>query len=99
MKVDLSNALFNLEKSKYSTNKTDKENLEDKKLKELTDQFEAFFIKKILDISMPKDNSLFPKDPGEKIYQSMYNDAMASQLSGGFGFSQLLYNFLQENKN
>ncbi len=99
MKADLSNALFNLEKAKYSLNKSEKKDLQDRRLKELTDQFEAFFIKKILDISMPKNNALFPKDPGEKIYRSMYNDAVANRLSGNFGFSQLLYNFLKENKS
>ncbi len=70
---------------------------DDKKLREQTDNFEAFMIKKILDISLKRENSLFGKDPGDKIYNSMYNDTMSKALSGGLGYSQLLFDFLKEN--
>lgn len=65
-------------------------------LKEQTDAFEAFLIKEILDIAIKPDNPLFPKDAGNKIYSSMYNDTMSRALSGSMGFSELLYNFLLE---
>ncbi len=68
----------------------------DTKLKEQTDRFEALFIKKVLDISIKTDNSLFPKGAGDEIYRSMYNDTMSNQLSGKFGFSELLFNFLKQ---
>ncbi len=68
----------------------------DAKLKEQTDKFEAFFIKKLLDISLKNDNQLFEKDAGSKIYNSMYNDAMSNALTGKFGFSELLFDFLKE---
>ncbi len=71
---------------------------DDEKLKEQTDKFEAFFIKKILDISLKNENKLFEKDAGDKIYNSMYNDTMSNSLSGGFGFSQLLFDFLKEKR-
>jgi len=45
----------------------------DTKLKEQTNKFEAFFIKKI----------------------SMYDDTMSNKLSGHFGFSELLFNYLK----
>lgn len=67
----------------------------DAKLKEQTDKFEAFFIKKVLDISIKSDHSLFPKGAGDEIYRSMYNDAMSDKLSGRFGFSELLFDFLK----
>lgn len=70
----------------------------DAKLKEQTDKFEAFFIKKLLDISLKNDNKLFEKDAGDKIYNSMYNDAMSNSLTGKFGFSQLLFDFLKEGR-
>ena len=73
------------------------ENMDNKKLKEVTDKFEAFFIKKILDVSLKHDNSLYSKDAGDKIYNSMYNDAMSSAMGGKFGFSQMLYDFLKES--
>ncbi len=93
MQIDSFSALQNLEKAKYDISK----NVDNNKLKEQTDKFEAFLLKKILDISMPKENKLFPKDAGDKIYKSMYNDAISLSISGKFGFSELLYNFLQEN--
>ncbi len=68
----------------------------DKKLKEQTDKFEAFFIKKILDVSMKNDNSLYGKDAGDKIYHSMYNDAVSNAMGGKFGFSQMLFDFLKQ---
>lgn len=73
---------------------SDKE--EDKALKEQTDAFEAFFVKQILDLSLKTQNSLFGKDASDEIYSSMYNDTMSKALSGGLGFSKLLYDFLKE---
>ncbi|MBQ8820661.1 rod-binding protein [Campylobacter sp.] len=70
--------------------------VDDVALKEQTDAFEAFLVKEVLDIALKNENPLFPEDPGDKIYNSMYNDAMSRALSGGFGFSQMLYDFLKE---
>ncbi|HIP47271.1 MAG TPA: rod-binding protein [Campylobacterales bacterium] len=67
------------------------------KLREQTDAFEAFLLKQVLDISLKNENKLFGKDPGDKIYQSMYNDTMSKSLSGGMGFSEILFNYLKEN--
>lgn len=93
MKVDNSLALMHAQIDKNSIEaKADN----DKALKEQTDKFEAFFIKKVLDISLKNENTLFPKDAGDKIYNSMYNDAMSNSLSGSFGFSELLFNFLKQ---
>jgi Rod binding domain-containing protein len=69
----------------------------DEKLREQTDAFESFLLKKILDIAIKKDeNSIFGKDAGDKIYNSMYNDTMSKALGGGMGFSEMLFNFLKE---
>ena len=69
----------------------------DAKLREQTDAFESFLLKQVLDISLKSENKLFGKDAGDKIYQSMYNDTMSKSLSGGLGFSELLFNYLKEN--
>lgn len=69
----------------------------DKALREQTDAFEAFLVKTVLDISMKDKASIFGKDASDDIYSSMYNDTMSKALSGGMGFSQLLYDFLKEN--
>ncbi|QCD52443.1 rod-binding protein [Campylobacter sp. RM16192] len=76
------------------TNRSKSEN--DKLLKEQTDAFEAFLVKSVLDIALKDENPLFPKDAGDKIYSSMYNDTMSRALSGNLGFSELLFNFLKE---
>jgi Rod binding domain-containing protein len=91
MKIDNYSALMSLN-SVPNIIKTDN----DTKLKEQTDKFEAFFIKKILDVSIKSNNMLFPKSAGEDIYNSMYNDAMSNKLSGHFGFSELLFNYLKK---
>ena len=93
MKIDNSLATISAFDPK-KISKTD----DDIKLKEQTDNFEAFMIKSILDISLKRENSLFGKDAGDKIYNSMYNDTMSKAMSGGMGYSELLFNFLKENQ-
>ncbi len=72
----------------------------DKLLREQTDAFEAFFLKQVLDIAINSENQseLFPKDAGDKIYKSMYNDTMSQALSGGLGISELLFNYIKEGR-
>ena len=82
----------------YTPQSIKTENSTDVRLKEQTDKFEAFFIKKVLDISLKNDNKLFEKDAGDKIYNSMYNDAMSDSLTGKFGFSEMLFDFLKEGR-
>jgi len=69
------------------------------KLKEQTDAFEAIILKMLLDKAISTDNALLPKDPGREIYQSMMNDERSKQLSGSFGYSELLFNYLVEKKS
>lgn len=68
------------------------------KLKVQTDQFESLVVKLMLDLSMKESkNSLFGEATGSKIYSSMYHDALSKELAGGFGYSELLFNFLKKN--
>ncbi|MDR2153378.1 MAG: rod-binding protein [Helicobacteraceae bacterium] len=64
-------------------------------LKEQTDNFEALLLKQTLDIAMSGDDPLFGKSAGSEIYRSLYHETLASALSGSFGYSELLFNFLQ----
>lgn len=93
MNIDNSVALFN---AAYQAPKT--EATTDKMLKEQTDQFEAYFLKQVLDIAMKNESGLFPKDAGDKIYKSMYNDTMSTALSGGLGLSQMIFDYLKEGR-
>ncbi|EPA8098841.1 hypothetical protein ACQ67T_001057 [Campylobacter coli] len=81
---------------KINNNEITTKTKEDEALKEQTDAFEAFFLKQVLDVSLKTQNSLFGKDASDEIYSSMYNDTMSKALSGGMGFSKLLYDFLKE---
>lgn len=72
--------------------KTDDDSL----LREKTDAFEALIVKNMLDIALKTDDSLFPKAPGHDIYQSMYKETLSQSLSGSFGFSELLFNYLKD---
>jgi Rod binding domain-containing protein len=71
-------------------------NVDDKALREQTDAFEAVFIKMLMDTAAKDEKNLFSdqKDPGDKIYKSMYRDELSKVSAGGFGFSQMLYDYL-----
>jgi len=71
---------------------------DDLKLREQTDNFESVLIKTLLDTSMKDSNDFFGKDPGDKIYQSMYRQELSKASAGSFGFSQMLFDFLKENR-
>lgn len=69
---------------------------DDAKLREQTDAFESVILKMLMDDAMKDEKNLFTQanDPGDKIYKSMYREELAKASAGGFGFSQMLYDFL-----
>lgn len=99
MQID-SNNLYN--KDIFQTNKFDSitsnslENLEDKKLREVSNEFEAFFLNQILETSL-KNTSVAGESTGSDIIKGMYLQAVADSSSGTFGISDMLYNFLSQN--
>lgn len=72
---------------------------EDSKLREQTDNFEALILKIMLQDAIKNDDALYPKQAGSDIYHSMYIDQLSDELSGSFGYSELLFNFLKEQQN
>ena len=94
MNVDTSSALYSAQAKVPTINK----DVDDKALRAQTDKFEALLLKTLLDTSMKDEDPLYGKSPGDKIYKSMYRDQVAEQSSGGFGLSELLFNFLKENR-
>ncbi|GMB94946.1 Hypothetical protein NHP21011_10400 [Helicobacter heilmannii] len=72
--------------------------LEDQQLKAQTDAFESLLLKFMLDTALKLDNPLYPKQAGSEIYQSMYKESLSNELSGHFGYSELLFNFLKEQE-
>ncbi|MGE4420219.1 MAG: rod-binding protein [Sulfurimonas sp.] len=71
---------------------------DDVKLREQTDAFESVILKMLMDDAMKDEKNLFSEanDPGDKIYKSMYREELAKASAGGFGFSQMLYDFLSQ---
>lgn len=71
---------------------------EDKELRKQTDAFEAVIVKMLMDNAAKNDKDLFSsqKDPGDKIYKSMYRDELSKASAGSFGFSQMLYEYLSD---
>ncbi len=67
-------------------------------LRAQTDAFESVIIKMMMDNAMKDEKNLFSdqKDPGDKIYKSMYRDELSKASAGSFGFSQMLYDYLSE---
>ena len=74
---------------------------EDAALRKQTDAFEAVIIKMMMDNAMKGSKDLFSsqKDPGEKIYKSMYRDELSKASAGSFGFSQMLYDYLSRKNS
>ena len=69
---------------------------EDEDLRKQTDAFESVILKMLMDNAMKDEKNLFSEqnDPGDKIYKSMYRDELSKVSAGGFGFSQMLYDYL-----
>lgn len=101
MNIDTSMAMMNFYNTKE--NSIAKARLEEQKtdaaLREQTDQFESILLKFMLEKAIKNDDTLYPKQPGSDIYHSMYIDQLSQELSGGFGYSELLFNFLKEQQN
>ncbi len=76
-------------------------NVEDAKLREQTDAFESIIIKMLMDNAMQEEKNIFSEanDPGDKIYKSMYREELAKASAGGFGFSEMLYDFLSQKRS
>jgi len=71
---------------------------EDSELRAQTDAFESVILKMLMDNAMKDEKNLFSQqnDPGDKIYKSMYRDELSKASAGGFGFSQMLYDYLSQ---
>jgi len=74
------------------------EKAENAELRQQTDAFESIIVKMIMDNAAKNEKNLFSEqnDPGDKIYKSMYRDELSKASAGGFGFSQMLYDYLSQ---
>lgn len=95
-----SNNLYNkdiLQANKFENlNSNNLSNVEDTKLREVSNQFESFFLNQILETSL-KTASIAGEEAGSDIIKSMYLQSIADSSSGSFGISDMLYQFLSQN--
>lgn len=75
----------------------DSSKLEYDSLRKVSNDFEAFFMKQLLDISL-KDSTFAGQGSGSDIIKGMYTDTISRQSAGTLGISDMLYNFLSERK-
>jgi flagellar protein FlgJ len=68
-----------------------------KKLKQNCDAFESEILNFFLKKALKEESKLFPQSPGEKIYKSMQIEQISKQISGNFGYSELLFNYLKKS--
>ena len=69
--------------------------MENDELRKVSNDFESFFMKQMLDISL-KSTKIAGEQAGSDIIQGMYTDALSQQSSGTLGISDMLYRFLSE---
>lgn len=69
---------------------------EDKALRQVSNDFESFFLNQILDISL-RDTAVAGEGTGADIIKSMYLQTIADNSTGTFGISDMLYDFLSQN--
>lgn len=94
--MDISNSvdINSINQKKYENINT--ENLKDDKLKAVCDDFEAFFLKQMMDVSL-KSSTIAGEEAGSDIIKGMYTESISNQAAGGMGISNILYEFLTRN--
>lgn len=74
------------------------ENLEEAQLKKVSDEFESFFLKQIMDISL-KSTKVAGEGAGSDIIKGMYTQAVSDSSAGSLGISSMLFEFLSRNNS
>ncbi len=74
----------------------DSSKLEDDALRKVSNDFEAFFMQQLLDISL-KNTNIAGEGSGSDIIKGMYTEAISKQSVGTVGISDMLYNFLTQD--
>lgn len=94
--IDITNSvdINSINQKKYENINT--ENLKDDKLKAVCDDFEAFFLKQMMDVSL-KSSTIAGEEAGSDIIKGMYTESISNQAAGGMGISNILYEFLTRN--
>ena len=96
-----SNNLINkdiLQVNKFDNMK--QENLKDKdaeQLQKVCNDFESFFLNQIMEVSL-RSTKIAGEGAGSDIIKGMYTQSVADNSTGSLGISNMLYEFLTQNK-
>jgi Rod binding domain-containing protein len=98
--MEISNQFLDINsiKPKSYDNIKNKNLNEEKSLRDVCNNFEAFFMNQILETSL-KSSNVAGEGTGSEIIKSMYTDALSQKSSGSLGISDMLYKFLSEKKS
>ena len=69
---------------------------DEEKLREMSKDFESFFINQIMDVSL-RNTNVAGEEVGSDIVKSMYIQALSDKSAGTFGISDMLFEFLSKN--
>lgn len=92
MQIDSSNLI----NTTLVNNKVSPDDIRNQDLKKACDDFESFFLRQFMDISL-QSTDIAGKGAGSDIIKGMYSEAMASNSNGTVGISSMLYDFLTKN--
>ena len=76
------------------------ENLKDKddaQLQKVCNDFESFFLNQIMEVSL-RSTKIAGEGAGSDIIKGMYTQSVADNSTGSLGISNMLYEFLTQNK-
>jgi Rod binding domain-containing protein len=88
----------NIKPHNFNKTITKEELNSDKKLKEVCNNFEAFFMNQFLETSL-KSSKMAGEGVGSDIIKGMYTDALSQKSTGSLGISDILFKFLSEKKS
>jgi Rod binding domain-containing protein len=69
----------------------------EKELKKVCNDFEAFFMQQIMDIAL-KNTNVAGEGTGSEIIKGMYTESLSRQSAGSLGISTVLFQFLSEKE-
>lgn len=70
--------------------------IEDVKLKEVCNDFEAFFVQQILEVSL-KSSTIAGEGVGSEIIKGLYTEGISKTSNGTFGISDMLFEYLSKS--
>ncbi len=71
---------------------------DDGALRDVCNSFEAFFMNQLLETSL-KSSKMAGEGTGSEIVKGMYTDALSQKSAGTLGISDMLFQFLSEDKS